>query len=92
MMATYQRDNLFIVTSAEELPSGRYRGFVTLTTEGSKSERRTCSACRDNALDAHADADADVEYVYRHYLAEQLKVVATGVLPSIERPDATIFP
>jgi len=72
-MATYQRDNLLIVTSAEELPSGRYRGFVTMTATGGEPERHTCSKCRDNSLDAHADADADVECVYRRYLAGQLK-------------------
>jgi len=77
-MATYQRDNLFIVTSVEELPSGRYRGFVTLTAEGNESSRHACSTCRDNALDAHTDADADVEYAYRHFLAEQIRVDATG--------------
>jgi len=72
-MATYQRDNLLIITSAEELPSGRYRGFVTMTATGGEPERHTCSKCRDNSLDAHADADADVECVYRRYLAGQLK-------------------
>lgn len=77
-MATYQRDNLFIVASVEELPWRRYRGFVTLTAEGKESAHHTCSTCRDNPLDAHADADADVEYAYRHYLAEQIRGDATG--------------
>lgn len=71
-MATVQRDNLFIVTSVEELPSGRYRGFLTLTGGANTDKRHTCAKCRDNPLDAHTDADADVEYAYRHYLSDNI--------------------
>ncbi len=73
-MATYQRGDLFLVTSVEELPWGRYRGFVTMT-EGmhtQASSRHTCPMCRDNPLQAHEDADADVEYAYRHYLSDHI--------------------
>ncbi|KDP89069.1 hypothetical protein ACU4GI_24090 [Cupriavidus basilensis] len=71
-MATYQRGDLFIVTSVEELPWGRYRGFVTFTAgvQPAASSRHTCTRCWDNPLQAHEDADAEVEYAYRHYLSD----------------------
>jgi len=71
-MASYQRGSLSIITSAEELPSGRYRGFVALTDGENECWRHSCKQCRDNPLDAHSDADADMEYAYRHYLSEHI--------------------
>ncbi|WP_420996526.1 hypothetical protein ACKI2N_032645 [Cupriavidus sp. 30B13] len=65
-MSSFQRDKVLIVTSVEELPSGRYRGYVTLTT-GTEDTRHPCRNCRDDARDAHKDADDEVEYAYRHY-------------------------
>ncbi len=72
-MASYQRGCISIITSVEELPSGRYRGFVTLAEGKDECSRHTCKQYRDNPLDAHLDADADVEYAYRHYLSEHIK-------------------
>jgi len=77
-MATYQRGSLSIVTSVEELPSGRYRGFVTLTDDKHECSHHACRQCRDNPLDAHTDADADVEYAYRHYLSEIVRQSGPG--------------
>ncbi|MDF3838668.1 hypothetical protein P3W85_37895 [Cupriavidus basilensis] len=73
-MATYQRGDLYIVTSVEELPWGRYRGFVTLSADAQAhpAARHDCPRCRDNPLEAHEDADAEVEYAYRHYLSDHI--------------------
>lgn len=59
-MASYQRGYISIITSVEELPSGRYGGFVTLTEGKDACSLHTCKQCRDNSLDAHPDADAEV--------------------------------
>ncbi len=41
-------------------------------TQTQASSRHTCPMCRDNPLQAHEDADADVEYAYRHYLSDHI--------------------
>ena len=71
-MATYRRGGVFVVTSAEELPSGRYRGFLTVAEGLAHEYRHCCSNCRDTLPEALADADADVEYAYRQYLVDNM--------------------
>ena len=71
-MATYRRGGVVIVTSAEELPSGRYRGFLTVAEGSGFTYRHCCSKCQDNLTAALADADADVEYAYRRYLVDHM--------------------
>jgi len=69
-MTDYQRGSVSIITSAEELAHGRYRGCVSFADGKNECSRHTCKQCRANPLEAQEDAEADVEYAYRHYLAE----------------------
>lgn len=73
-MATYRRGGVLIVTSAEALPSGRYRGFLTVAEEPGYTYKHCCSMYRDNLPEALADADADVEYAYRQYLVDHMSL------------------
>jgi len=68
-MATHERGGVVIVTAVEELAAGRYRGFLTIET-GAGQWRYSCPKCRATPLEANADADADLEYAYRQFLAE----------------------
>ncbi|WP_146002016.1 hypothetical protein [Cupriavidus pauculus] len=70
-MATYERGGIFVVSSVEESTGGRYRGQLTIDTDGG-TWLFSCAKFRNTPLDARADADADVEYAYRKFLADPL--------------------
>ncbi len=70
-MATYERSGISIITAVEELAAGRYRGVLMIDSEAGEW-RFHCAKCRSTPLEARADADADVEFAYRRYLADPL--------------------
>ncbi|WP_146002019.1 hypothetical protein [Cupriavidus pauculus] len=70
-MATYERGGVVIVSGVEEITGGRYRGQLTIDTGGG-IWLYCCAKFRNTPLDARTDADADVEYAYRKFLAEPL--------------------
>lgn len=80
IMATHERGGVTLVTAVEELAGGRYRGFLTIDSE-SGLWRYDCQKCHATPLEARAEADADLEYAYRWYLAMRLADKSPGRLP-----------
>ncbi|WP_157779555.1 hypothetical protein [Cupriavidus pauculus] len=70
-MATHERGGVTIVTAVDELAGGRYRGFLTVDSELGLW-RYDCQKCHATPLEARAEADANLEYAYRRYLATRL--------------------
>lgn len=67
-MTTYQRGNVTIASASEELAAGRYRGILTFSSEAGQWKFR-CNRSRVTSNGAQEDAEAEVEFAYRQYLA-----------------------
>jgi len=67
-MTTYLRGSVSIATASEELAVGRYRGILTFNSDAGQWQFR-CNRSRATPTRAQADAEADVEFAYRQYLA-----------------------
>lgn len=69
-MTTHQRGNeVSVITGIEELSQGRYRGCLMIE-HGTDKWPFTCPISRQTPELAIVDAETDVEYAYRRYLAE----------------------